>query len=265
MTIALITGGNIGLGAAFARRLAADGHDLVLVARDKERLEEVAGELRVAHGVRVGILPADLAVAGERALVEQRLADGSAPVDILVNNAALIVRELFDEAPMDALQEELEVNVTAVLRLTRAALPGMIARRRGAVVNVASFAGYLPPAGWSYAAGKAWVLSFTDTIAASLVGTGVRVIAVAPGRVKTGNHQRAGLPAGSSAMWLEPETVVDRCLADLARGRAVCVPGPMYRTAVEVLELPRTILRGLSRLARRNREHGVSRDASNAG
>src|SRR5580765_5510855 len=114
MTTALITGGNTGLGAAFARRLAADGHDLVLVARDKERLEETAAALRAAHGVRVEALPADLTVAGERALVEQRLADESEPVDVLVNNAALIVRELFDKAPMDALQDEFDVNVTAV-------------------------------------------------------------------------------------------------------------------------------------------------------
>jgi uncharacterized protein len=116
-------------------------------------------------------------------------------VDVLVNNAAVIVRELFDEAPVPALQEELDVNVTAVLRLTRAALPGMIARGRGTVINVSSFAGYLAPAGWSYAAGKAWVLSFTDTVAASLHGTGVRVIAVAPGAVNTGYHQRAGYAA----------------------------------------------------------------------
>jgi short-subunit dehydrogenase len=259
MTTALITGGSTGLGAAFARRLAADGHDLVLVARDKERLEETAGALRAAHGVRVETLPADLTVVGERAVVEQRLADGSAPVDVLVNNAALIVRELFDKAPMDALQDEFDVNVTAVLRLTRAVLPGMIARRRGAVVNMASFAGYLPPAGFAYAAGKAWVLSFTDTVAASLVGTGVRVIAVAPGSVKTGYHERVGLPTGRSALWLEPEAVVDRCLADLARGRVLSVPGMPFRAVVGALELPRTTLRGLSRLARRNRERGVSR------
>jgi short-subunit dehydrogenase len=258
---ALITGGNTGLGAAFARRLAADGHDLVLVARDRERLEKTAGELRAVHGVRVEILRADLTVSEERALVEQRLAEGPAPVDVLVNNAAVIVRELFDEAPMEALQEELDINVTAVLRLTRAALPGMLARRRGAVVNVAS---YLPPAGWSYAAGKAWVLSFTDTIAASLGGTGVRVIALAPGAVPTGHHERNGVPTSRSTLWLEPGVVVDRCLTDLAHGHAVCVPGPAYRLVVDVLELPSRALRVLSRLARRNRERGVSRDASKA-
>jgi uncharacterized protein len=264
MTTALVTGGNTGLGAAFARRLAASGHDLVLVARDKERLEQTAEELRAAHGVRVETLPADLAVAGERVVVEQRLADPSVPVDVLVNNAALIVRELFDEAPMAALQEELDVNVTAVLRLTRAVLPGMISRGHGSVINLSSFAGYLPPAGWSYAAGKAWVLSFTDTVAASLDGTGVRVIAVAPGSVKTGYHERNGLPTGSSAMWLTPEAVVDRCLTDLARGRVVSVPGTPYRLVVGALELPLKALRRASRLARRNRERGVSRDGSTA-
>jgi short-subunit dehydrogenase len=260
MTTALITGGNTGLGAAFARRLAASGHDIVLVARDKERLEETADELRAAHGVRVETLPADLAVAGERAVVEERLAS----VDVLVNNAAIIVRELFDEAPVAALQEELDVNVTAVLRLTRAVLPGMISRGHGSVINVSSFAGYLPPAGWSYAAGKAWVLSFTDTVAASLEGTGVRVIVVAPGSVKTGYHERNGLPTGSSALWLTPEAVVDRCLTDLARGRVVSVPGAPYRLVVGALELPVKALRTASRLARRNRERGVSRNGAKA-
>ena len=261
MTTALVTGGNTGLGAAFARRLAADGHDLVLVARDKERLEETAAALRAAHGVQVETLAADLSVVGERAVVEQRLAS----VDVLVNNAAVIVRELFDEAPVAALQEELDVNVTAVLRLTRAALPGMIARGRGTVINVSSFAGYLAPAGWSYAAGKAWVLSFTDTVAASLHGTGVRVIAVAPGAVNTGYHQRAGLPTGGSARWLTPEAVVDRCFADLARGRALSVPGTPQRVVVGALELPRRTLRGLSRLARRNRERSVTRGGPRPG
>jgi len=258
MTTALVTGGNTGLGAAFARRLAAGGHDLVLVARDKERLEQTAAELRAAHGVQVETLAADLAVVGERAVVEERLA----AVDVLVNNAAVIVQELFDEAPVPALQEELDVNVTAVLRLTRAALPGMIARGRGTVINLSSFAGYLAPAGWSYAAGKAWVLSFTDTVAASLDGTGVRVIAVAPGAVKTGYHERAGLPTGGSARWLTPKAVVDRCFADLARGRALSVPGTPHRLVVGALELPRRTLRGLSRLARHNRGRSVHRRAT---
>lgn len=264
MGTALITGGNTGLGAAFARRLAADGHDLVLVARDKDRLEETAQQLRTTHGVHVDVLPADLASPAERALVEQRLGDPAAPVDLLVNNAGLIVRDLFDEASMAALQEEHDVNTTAVLRLTRAALPGMIERGRGAVLNVASFAGYLSPAGWAYAAGKAWVLSFTDTVAASLAGTGVRAIALAVGSVKTGYHERNGLPSGRGMLWLAPDAVVDRCLADLDRGRAVSVPGGIYRTVVGALELPRTTLRGVSRLARRNRERGVARGGAKA-
>ena len=258
MSTALITGGNIGLGAAFARRLAADGHDLVLVARDKDKLDEMAEQLRTAHGVQIETLPADLSLAAERALVEQRLADPSAPVDMLVNNAGIMLKELFDEASFDALQEEHDVNVTSVLRLTRAALPGMIERGRGSVINVASFAGYLSPAGWAHAAGKAWVLSFTDNVAASLQGTGVRAIAIALGTVRTPDHK------GNSRMLLDPDAVVDRCLADLARGRQLSVPGGVYRTVVETLDLPRRGLRGVSRLARRNRERGVVRGDAKA-
>lgn len=258
MSTALITGGATGLGPAFARRLAADGHDLVLVGGDKDALEEMAEPLRTAHRVQVETLPADLSVAAERALVEERLADASAPVDMLVNSATIMLKELFDEASVDALQEEHDVNVTSVLRLTRAALPGMIERGRGSVINVASFAGYLSPAGWAHAAGKTWVLSFTDNVAASLQGTGVRAIAIALGTVRTPAH------TGNSRMLLDADAVVDRCLADLARGRLLSVPGGVYRTVVETLDLPRRGLRGISRLTRRNRERGVVRGDAKA-
>jgi uncharacterized protein len=262
MSIAIVTGGNTGLGAAFAQHLASQGHNLVLVARDRERLNAVATRLRVEHGVEVEVLPADLAVPAERAIVEQRL-DGTMgePVDILVNNAGIGTHELFDEASPADLQAEVDLNITAVLQLTRAALPGMLRRGHGVVINVGSFAGYLGAPGSAYSAGKAWVLSFTDSIAASLRGTGVRAIAICPGRMRTGRHLRAGRPVGSSRspLWLEPADVVDRCLSDLRKQRTLSVPGGLYRCLVTLLELPRRSLRVAARLARRGREQKVQR------
>nr|WP_239028960.1 SDR family NAD(P)-dependent oxidoreductase [Pseudonocardia acidicola] len=253
----MITGASAGLGAAFARRLAAEGHDLVLVARDRGRLEATAAQLRAAHGVGVEVLPADLTVPSARALVEWRLSEpGLTPVDVLVNNAGVETDDEFPGALMADLQAEIDLNVTAVLRLTRAALPGMLARDRGSVINVASFAGYLPARGSAYGASKAWVLSFTDTVAASVSDTGVRVIALCAGRIRTGSHERAGRPVGApgSPLWLDPDDVVEACLRDLRRGRRMCTPGRLYRSVVATLELPRRTLRLLARLAGRSRE-----------
>ena len=262
MSLALVTGGNTGLGAAFARRLASEGYDLVLVARNRERLDEVATRIRAEHRVEVEVLPADLAVPAERALVERRL-DGTIgePVDLLVNNAGIGSHEVFDRASPAELQAEIDLNITAVLQLTRAALPGMLRRGHGSVINVASFAGYLGAPGSAYSASKTWVLSFTDTIAASLAGTGVHAIAICAGRMRTGRHVRAGKPVGpaSSPLWLEPADVVDRCLTDLRKRRTLSVPGGTYRTLVNVLELPRRSLRLAARVAGRGREQQARR------
>jgi uncharacterized protein len=262
MSTALITGGNTGLGAAFARRLAAQGHNLVLVARNRERLDGVAGRIRAEHRVEVEVLSMDLAVPAERSIVERRL-NGSVggPVDILVNNAGVSTHELFDRADPALLQSEVDVNITAVLQLTRAALPGMLSRGQGIVINVGSFAGYLGNPGSAYSASKAWVMSFTDSIAASLVGTGVQAIAICAGQMRTGRHIRAGRPVGpaNSPLWLEPADVVDRCLSDLRKQRSLSVPGATYRTAVNLLELPRRSLRTVARLAGRSREQQAIR------
>ncbi|WP_338051338.1 SDR family NAD(P)-dependent oxidoreductase [Pseudonocardia acidicola] len=256
MPTALITGASTGLGAAFARRLGAEGHDLVLVARNRDRLEAAAAGHRAAFGVRVEVLAADLADPAARARVERRLTDPDlSPVDVLVNNAAVETCTEFAQARLGELQTEIAVNVTAVLSLTHAAVPGMIGRGRGAVINVASFAGYLPPRGSAYAASKAWVLAFTDTVAASLTGTGVAALALCPGRVRTDKHVRTGRPVGreGSPLWQDPDEVVDACLADLRRGRSLSTPGWVYASVVGVLELPRRSLRALARLAGRGR------------
>jgi short-subunit dehydrogenase len=249
MPTALVTGASRGLGAVFADRLARDGMDLVLVARDRAGLERTAAAAR-RYGVTADVLVADLSTPAGRAVVENRVASPYGPVAMLVNNASVENSDVFVEADLHDLQSQIDTNITAVMSLTHAALPGMIARGTGSVINVASFAGYLPTPGSTYASTKAWVLAFTDTMAASLPGTGVGMIALCPGRMRTGKHDA---PATPSPLWLDPAAVVDQCLRDLRHGRTLCTPGWLYRSVVGVLEAPRRSMRAAARLAGRGR------------
>ena len=242
--IALITGPTSGIGGGYARRYARDGYDLVLVARDVDRLKQLAGQLEAEAG-RVEILPADLTDAADREKVADRLAGG---VRVLVNNAGFGTSGEFWTADPALLQAQLDVNVTAVMRLTHAALPAMLDAGAGTVINVASVAGLVPGRGSTYSASKAWVIAFSEGLAGGLHGTGVGVHAVCPGFVHTEFHARAGIDMAKlpSFMWLEVDDVVSMSLADIAAGKVISVPGIQYKALVGA---GRLIPRGLMRSA----------------
>jgi len=252
--VALITGPTSGLGAGFAHRYAIDGYDLVLVARDAERLECLAAELHDEAGANVEVLVADLAADTDRAKVADRLAAG---VRVLVNNAGFGTSGEFWTADLALLQSQLDVNVTAVMQLTHAALPAMLAANEGTVINVASVAGLLPGRGSTYSASKAWVIAFSEGLANGLGGTGVGVYALCPGFVHTEFHARAGIDMAKtpSFLWLEVDDVVRECMADVAKGKVVIVPGLQYKaltTGGRVV--PRNLVRAMTKVVGNGRK-----------
>jgi short-subunit dehydrogenase len=228
MTTALVTGATAGIGAAFARQLAARGHDLVLVARDEQRLRALAGQLATT----VEVLPADLADDAGCARVEQRCDAG---IDVLVNNAGLGTKGAFHQVPVEQEEHLLRLNVRAVMRLTHAALPAMVERRSGSVVNVSSVAGFTPGTrGATYSASKAWVTNFSESLHLQYGGSGVRVLALCPGFTRTEFHARAEMDVSGvpERLWLDADDVVRTALDDLDGGKAISVPGAQYKVIV---------------------------------
>lgn len=238
---ALVTGASSGIGESFARRLAAEGTDLVVVARDGERLESLAVELCGAHGVHVEVLTADLSAPVSREMVERRLADRARPIDLLINNAGFGTSGNFADLPVAREEQQVQLNVLGVLRLTAAALTPMIERRRGAIVNVASVAAFVPvPGSATYAATKAFVCSFTDSLHDELAGTGVTATASIPGFTRTEFQARSDRTEQDNVperAWLSPDDVARATLDGAARGRARVVPGAGYKALVGAAQM----------------------------
>jgi hypothetical protein len=232
--VALVTGASSGIGEAFARALAERGHDLVVVARDADRLRALAARLEADHGAATEVLGADLAAPDGVARVEARLGRADEPVELLVNNAGFGTSGTFTDLPVDGEDAEIRLNVLALVRLTHAALGPMVRRGHGGVINVSSVAAYQATAGSAtYGATKAFVSNFTNALHEELRGTGVKMMVLAPGYTHTEFHARAGI-AGKGMpefLWQDADEVVERALQVYDKGRAVCVPGAINQTA----------------------------------
>lgn len=253
--LALVTGASAGIGTCFAQRLAEKGHDLVLVARRRERLEALAKGLAESHGVGADVLPADLTDPTELRAVEERVA--SEPrLELLVNNAGFGTVSLFQEMDADRIEDEIRLNVLALARLARAAVGPFAERGRGSIINVSSGAGFQPgPWFANYSATKAFVTSLSEALAGELQGTGVRVQALCPGPVATEFSDVAGadesrLPA---AVVQTPEQVVDASLAALEKDQVVCTTSAFVGITSALAGLmPRAVSRRIGlELARR--------------
>ncbi|UUZ58158.1 SDR family NAD(P)-dependent oxidoreductase [Nocardioides sp. B-3] len=250
MTSALVTGATAGIGLEFARQLAARGHGLVLVARDEARLGSVAEELRSAYGVEVEVFVADLVDKAQCATVEARLADRDRPIELLVNNAGFGLKKRFLENSIEEEAGMLDVLVTAVLRLSHAALGPMAERGRGGVINVSSVAAFLPRG--TYSAAKAWVNSFSEWAHNEYKPQGVTVMALCPGFTKTEFHERMQVKRGDNFMWLDVEFLVKTALADFDKGRTFSIPGAQYKTVVALTRaVPSSVLQRFQSMGRK--------------
>ncbi len=244
-TTALVTGATAGLGAEFARQLAEQGHQLVLVARDAGRLQAKATELERLYSIRTEVLAADLVDDAGVAAVVARLSDPARPVEILVNNAGIGLLHSFAENDIAEEKRHLKLHVETAMELTHAALQGMLTRGSGRVINVASVAAFLPRE--TYSAAKAWLVSFSRWANLAYSGRGIKVTAVCPGFTHTEFHDRMGMDKTGTPrwMWLQADQVVREGLADNEHGKAVSIPSLRYKMLTAVTRvLPSRLLAG---------------------
>ena len=254
--LAVVTGASAGIGKVFCEKLAAQGHDLIVASRNASRLEGLKQELENRFGISVEVFPADLTIDTDVSLLAERLTR-STQLALLVNNAGFGTRgNLADASP--AIQESmLRLHTMAPMRLSQAALPVLLGKRSGGIINVSSVASFLYSAGnVNYCATKAYLTSFSEGLAAELVGTGVKVQALCPGFTRSEFHDRMKASTKElppTWMWMSAEAVVNASLRALRRGRPVlCIPGFRYKLVVLLLRfMPRRALRVVTRLRRR--------------
>ena len=240
---ALVTGASRGIGRELARRLAADANDLVLVGRDAAGLEELAGELRAAHGVEIRCEPLDLSEPHAARNLWSRLSAAGIEIDILVNNAGSGVYGKVQDQDPEALERMLQLNIVALTALTRLALPGMLARGRGRILNVGSLVGYQPagPRMAGYYASKAFVVSFTRSLARELRGSGVTVTALSPGPTESSFEERSGAHRTNLYRFIPKmtaESVARAGYEGMKRGAPVVIPGALAKILAIAGELP---------------------------
>ena len=244
---AVVTGASSGIGAEIARGLARRGHAVTLTARREERLLELASELGDEHGVRAGVVSSDLASRNGREALAAELERLELEVDILVNNAGFGYHGDFVEADRERQVEMVALNCEAVVDLSGRYLPGMIDRSAGAVINIASLASFQPlPGNATYAASKAFVLSFSEAVHAELSGTGVTLTAVCPGPVRTEFAERAGIGGAEERtpgiLWMSAEDIAEEAIRAAEKGRRSVVPGVLNQAGSLVgRHSPRTL------------------------
>jgi short-subunit dehydrogenase len=250
---AVVTGASSGIGLALSRLFARDGSDLVLVARGRDRLETLARELRDSHGVKATVLAEDLADRASPERIVRTLEDGGIEIDALVNNAGFGTYGPFVDSDPGVTMDLVEVNVAALVHLTRLLCPGMVARRRGRILNVASTAAFQPgPLMATYYASKAFVLSFSEALANELTGSGVTVTALCPGPTHSEFQRRAGMEASRLVSGMVPmmdsASVARAGYRGMRRGKTLVIPGVANRLgAFSIRVAPRRLVTALMR------------------
>ena len=244
MAIALITGASSGIGLAYAKLLAREGFDLVLVARDLPRLNKLAKELNKAHKIKVQTIKADLTKPAQLVKVERRLANKINPIAVLINNAGFGLKQSFIDSDLKREQELLDVLVTAPMRLSHAVLPAMVKRNKGVIVNVSSVASFI--AGGTYSAAKSYLTVFTEYLHTELRDTNIKVSALCPGFTKTEFHARGKMKMGGlpNYMWTDVNDVVKKSWKYAKAGKVICIPGWQYMLLSTIARIaPRPIVR----------------------